>query len=142
MNCTFFGHRNAPYSIKEKLKEKIEDLAREGCECFFVGNSGAFDNLVQLVLAELKKENKIAKYRIVLSYIDERAACGNQEATVFPEGQEQALPKFAIPKRNLWMIKNSDIAIVYLTDITKNSAKWVERARKNGLKIINLVDAL
>ncbi len=142
MNCTFFGHRNAPYSIKGKLKETIESLAKDGYECFFVGNSGTFDLLVQSVLAELKNENKIKKYRIVLSYIDERALGENQEETVFLEGQESVLPKFAISKRNEWMIKNSNVAVVYLVDATSNSAKWVERARRKSLKIINLAESL
>ena len=83
MNCTFFGYRNAPYSIRKKLKKAIESLADEGCENFFVGN-------------------------------------------------------FAISKRNEWMIKNSDVAVVYLLDTATNTAKWIERARKKGLEIINL----
>lgn len=138
MNCTFFGHRNAPYSIRKKLKKAIESLADEGCENFFVGNSGGFDLLVQSVLEELKNENRIIKYRIVLSYIGERALSENQEKTIFPEGQERTLPKFAISKRNEWMIKNSDVAVVYLLDTATNTAKWIERARKKGLEIINL----
>ena len=139
MNCTFFGHRNAPSSVKEKLKETILRLLGEGVEQFYVGNNGAFDCLVQVVLAELEKDRPI-KYSIVLSYIDERAICENQEATVLVEGQEMACPRYRISKRNEWLLKNADIVVTYMINKYSNTYKLVEKSLKKGKTVINLAD--
>ena len=133
MNCTFFGHRDAPYVLKSKVKKTILELKSNDIELFYVGNNGNFDLLVQEVLEELGVE-----YQIVLSRINEEAISGNQENTFFPEGLEFALPKFAISKRNEWLLKNSSIVISYCKNSYSNVYKWLEKARKIGLDIISL----
>ncbi len=138
MICTFFGHSDAPDSIKEDLRKKILHIVENvGVKTFYVGNNGNFDFLVQSILAEMSIE-KSFEFSIVLSYVNEKALSGNQEATIFPEGLEKALPKFAISKRNEWLIKKSNYAIVYLEHRFSNSCKWVEKSKKSGLKIINV----
>ena len=137
MNCTFFGHRNAPDKIKGQLKETILSLWESGIEHFYVGNNGGFDFLVQIVLREISLERDI-KYSIVLSHIDEVALGAEQQKTIFCEGMERALPRFAISKRNEWLIKHSSVVVAYVADPFSNSSAWIERARKRGLTVINL----
>ncbi len=139
MNCVFFGHREAPDFLKEKLKAVIFELAGNETR-FYVGNSGAFDALVQGALAEMEKEDSKIKYSIALSRIDELALSGKQENTIFPEGQETAVPIFAISKRNEWLFKKADIMVVYLKNKISNTYKYVSRAEKRGIKIINLAE--
>lgn len=138
MNCTFFGHRDAPSTIKPRLKETIMQLLNEGIKHFYVGNNGSFDLLAQESLAELANDGLDIKYNIVLSYINELAMSGNQQATIFPEGQELAIPKFAISKRNEWLLNNSSVVIAYVRYSVSNSYKYIEKARKNGLAVVNL----
>lgn len=140
MNCIFFGHRDTPSSVKPSLIATIKRLSQEGVTHFYVGNNGDFDFLVQGALEELSRENPNIKYDIVLSYLGERAISGNQSATILPEGLEQALPRFAISKRNEWLIKNSTIVVAYVTNTLSNCHKWVEKARKKGAEIINLAN--
>ncbi len=140
MNCTFFGHRDAPSFIKPKLKEAILKLLDAGVEHFYVGNNGSFDLLVQVSLSEIAKEIPHIKYSIVLSYIDELAISENQEATIFPEGQELAYPKFAISKRNEWLLDNSYYVIAYAKNTCSNTHKIIERAKRKGLIVINLAE--
>ena len=137
-NCTFFGHRDAPSTIEPFIKQTILKLLDKGIERFFVGNNGGFDLLVQSALEEISREHSI-KYNIVLSYIDEVAISGNQEATILPEGQELVCPRLAICKRNEWMIENSSFVVAYVTNRSTNSYRLVEKSRKIGLMIINLV---
>lgn len=141
MFCTFFGHQNATDEVKALLKETIVNLIqKEGVRKFLVGNNGNFDFYVQCVLSELKNERYDICFDIVLSHLGEKALSQNQSETVFPEGLEKALPRFSISKRNEWLIKNSSFLIVYVVHTFSNSYKWMQKASKRGLKIINLAD--
>lgn len=49
--CTFFGHRDCPDTIKEKLREALTDLIEHhGVNLFYVGNQGNFDAIARSVL--------------------------------------------------------------------------------------------
>ena len=136
---TFFGHRDAPDSISSALKEKIiEMITTIGIKDFYVGNNGNFDFYVQGVLENIVKKHNDIRFSVVLSTINETAIGAKQKYTVFPEGLENALPKFAISKRNDWMINNSQIVITYVRHNFSNSHKWLEKAKKKGLRVINL----
>ena len=138
MICTFFGHRDAPNSLTESIKKAVIQLIENGIKDFYVGNNGRFDFMVQDILANLIKNNGDINVRIVLSYIDEKAISGHQELTIFPEELESVPKKFAISKRNEYLIKKSAIVLCYVENSFSNSHKWVEKARKKGLKIMNL----
>lgn len=141
MVCTFFGHKDAPSSIKMRLEEIIEALINEGVKNYYVGNNGNFDFYVQGVLENIVKKHNDIRFSVVLSTINETAIGTKQKYTVFPEGLENALPKYAISKRNDWMINNSQIVITYVRHNFSNSHKWLEKAKKKGLRVINLGDA-
>ena len=107
MVCTFFGHKDVSGSIKNALKDAIITLIeKEGVKTFYVGNNGRFDFLVQKVLQEIVTLQTNIQYNIILSSVDEKAIGNNQDATIFPEGLEKTLPKFAVFKRNEWLIKH------------------------------------
>ncbi|MBQ8351147.1 MAG: hypothetical protein IJY20_03775 [Clostridia bacterium] len=141
MTCTFFGHANTPDSIKDGLKKEIMRLIDEqNIKKFYVGNNGSFDFYVQNILEKITKARKDVQYNIVLSYINEHALNNCQNATVFPEGLENALPKFAIAKRNDWLIENADLVITYTEHKLSNCYKWVQKAMKKRLPVINLAE--
>ncbi len=140
MVCTFFGHRDAPQNIKAKLENQIRLLINNGVKQFLVGNNGFFDFLVQAVLEDISKVHSNINYSIVLSRINEQAAFGNQNLTLFPEGLENVPPRFAICKRNNWLIANSDIAIVYTINKHSNAYKWTKKALSKGMTVINLAN--
>lgn len=142
MVCTFFGHRNIEKNIKERLESEINSLISAGVERFLVGNNGYFDYLAQILLEKLSSSNKNIKYEIVLSYINEKAISGNQHSTVFPEELELVPLKFRISKRNSYLIKSSDIAVVYVNNKFTNSYKWAKRAEASGLKLVYLLDKI
>jgi len=85
-------------------------------------------------------EGKNINFSIVLSYIGEKAISNYQEFTILPEGLELSLPRFAISKRNEWMLRQAKFAIVYVNHRFSNSHKWIEKASKKRIDIINLSD--
>ena len=141
MVCTFFGHKDAPDSIKNELKSAINHLVNlYGVRMFYVGNNGSFDSLVQRTLIEIQKECPAVSFYVVLSYLGEHAVSAEQEKTILPEGQELALPRYAISKRNGWLINKSNFVIAYVRHRYSNSWKWLEKSRKRGLTVINLAE--
>ena len=139
--CTFFGHRDAPTYINETLGTIIEKLIIDGTTTFLVGNNGKFDSYVLSHLRRLKNKYPEISYNVVLSKIPTKkdSRYGENE-TILPDGIENALPRFAINKRNMWMIKNSNYVIAYVNCSVSSSAKLIEKAYKSGLKVINIAE--
>lgn len=136
--CCFFGHREVTHNIRDKLTSIIEKLITEdGVIDFFVGNQGQFDWMVYSVLKELKAKYPQIRYTVVLAYMpDEHIKELYGEDTLFPDGLESVPKKFAISKRNEWMIRQSGVVVCYVHKITGGAAKFKEKAEKKGLKII------
>lgn len=136
--CTFFGHRDAPDNVGLQLSENLRNIiVHENVNIFYVGDNGRFDKMVQMVLANLKKEGYDIEFFVVLAYMPKIKSVINCE-TIYPEGLETVLPKYAIDRRNRWMIEHSDYAIVYVERSFGGAAKYVEIAKKKGLKVINI----
>ena len=121
MICTFIGHRDTPNSLMESIRKAIIELINNGIKDFYVGNNGSFDFLVQTALAEISKTNSAINCRIVLSCINEVAISGNQELTVFPEELSSVPKRFAISKRNEYLLKKSSVIICYVNNTFSNS---------------------
>ena len=139
MRCVFFGHRDVTVSVRNELKKTVLGLiATKSISCFYVGNNGQFDYWVQMVLQELQGEGMEIPYYIVLSRIDERALSGEQSRTLFPEELATCLPRFSISRRNDWLIKHAEIAVVYVQFEISNCQKLLEKAQRKGLEVINL----
>ena len=113
MICTFFGHRDTPQEIELYLKPILIDLIEnKNINTFYVGNQGNFDKIVRKTLHQLKTDYPYINYTIVLAYLSPKIE--DFTNTIFPEGLEQVPPKYAISKRNYWMIQNSDYVICYV----------------------------
>ena len=139
--CCFFGHREVTHNIREKLKATIEKLITEdNVTEFYVGHQGQFDSMVYSVLKELKAYYPKIRYTVVLAYMsDEHIKEVYGEDTLFPDGLESVSKRFAINKRNDWMIRQSGYAVCYVHKVTGGAAKFREKAEKKGLRIINVL---
>ena len=140
--CCFFGHRDTPSTVKADLIECITNLIEnEGADSFLVGHQGAFDAIVLSVLRGLKAKYPHITYNVVLAYMPgptEEYTYAEPMETMYPEGLESAPKKFAISWRNDWMLKNSDCCIAYVKHHFGGSGKFVEKAERQGKRIINL----
>lgn len=140
MTCCFFGHKDTPQSIAEKLEKTIEDLIEDGADIFYVGNNGSFDRMVYGILKKLHKKYPHIRYNIVLAYMPREIKDSdiNYNDTIYPDGLETVPPKFAIYHRNLWMIEQADTVITYIEHLWGGAARFYKIAAKKGKRTINL----
>lgn len=139
--CIFFGHRDCPASLRPRLHSAVVELIeRHGVDTFYVGRQGAFDALARSVLRELEAVYPHISYAVVL----ERLPGPGDEAVrdfshaIFPEGLEIAPPRFAVSRRNEWMLKRSDFVVTYITHGWGGAARFAEKARRQGKAVIPL----
>ena len=138
--CTFFGHRDCPDSIRPKLRSVLIDLIEnQQVDTFYVGRQGAFDTLVYSELRGLAAKYPHIRYFIVLERLPVKAEYNGTE-TLFPEEMEHVPPRFAIDRRNNWMLRQSDFVVVYVMHAWGGAAKFAEKAKRQGKTIWNLAD--
>ena len=144
MNCTFFGHHDAPSSIKPKLYQTIVDLILdERVNMFYVGNQGNFDRMVIACLKKAKEVYAEIDYVVVLAYMptEKRTAwndCGEQ--TIYPDGLETVPRRFAISRRNTWMLGRADVVVTYVKSSVGGAARFKLLAEKKRKTVINLAE--
>ena len=134
--CTFFGHRDCPETIKSALHSVIELLIAEGVTTFYVGNHGRFDTYVRGALGELKKKYPHMDYAVVLAYL--RTAGEGSGDTIYPEGMEIGPPRFAIERRNRWMLRQAEVVVSYVRYTWGGAYKLNSAAEKQGKRVIEL----
>lgn len=140
MTCTFIGHRDAPEIIRDKLKSTLIVLIREAAvENFYIGNNGGFDRIALAVLRELKLAYPHIKYSVVLACLPTENSM-EIENSIYPEGLETVPKRFAIDRRNRWMLKRSDYLVSYVVHSTGGACKFSRIAKKMGVTVINLAE--
>lgn len=142
-SCTFFGHRDSGMQIKEKLKEHIENLiVKKDVKTFFVGNNGNFDFMAYTALKELKKIYNYIEYYVVLAYMptERKDEFYDYSDTLLPDFIENVPPRYAIDKRNRWMIEKSNYVISYVYRKYGGAYKFYEIAKKKNKVVTNLAE--
>ena len=145
MIITFCGHSNYLFSDeeKEKLKQLLIKEIRKNPTCkFYLGGYGNFDSLCLRTLRELKKEFQDIELIFITPYIDKNYsklefAKYHYDDVIFPP-LESVPRKFAILKRNEWMVEEADLVIAYVMYSWGGAAKTLEYAKRKKKTIINL----
>ena len=144
MTCCFFGHKDAPSTITPRLEDTIENLIVEhGVLNFLVGNQGQFDSMVLSGLRRLKNKYPEISYNVVLAYMPTEKGEWNPYEyweTMLPEGLEAVHPRYAISKRNEWMVNESDVVVCYIKHSWGGAYKYVEMAQRKKKQILNIAD--
>ncbi len=140
MVCTFFGHRDC-YGLDEKsLERAIEEMIVKGADTFYVGHQGQFDAMVFACLTRLKDLYPHITFSVVLAYFPTKHDAYHGYS-LYPEGIEVGPPRFAIERRNRWMIAQADYCLCYVNDTWGGAYKFAKQAKKKGLPVINLGSA-
>ena len=143
MICTFFGHRDAPSLLEPRIGEIIEQLITEKrVTYFYVGNNGNFDSMVHRQLKQLSEKYPHIRYYVVLAYMPTEQSefdITDYSETIYPEGLESEPPRFAISKRNEWMIEKSDIVVTYVKYSTGGAAQAKKLAKRKGKRVMEVV---
>ena len=142
MVCTFFGHRDCYGLDKAALRNAIADLIKEGVEEFLVGHQGQFDGMVRSCLQSLQIQYPNIRYSVVLAYLPmQKRDFDDFSDAVFPEGSEFVPPKFAVDRRNRYLIDEADICLCYVNQAWGGAYKFAKQAKRLGLRVINLGSA-
>lgn len=138
--CIFWGHRDCPPDITPALLQAIlQVIVKDGVDTFYIGNQGQFDQYVLHALKQIKKQKPDINFAIVLAYHPTNKTCyGDDFETVYPEMLIGVPPRFAIDRRNQWMLGQADIVICYIRHQWGGAARYVEQAKQRGKKVINL----
>ena len=152
MIITFAGHSfisskdKIKKIVKEQMRNNIKDSTSVTC---YLGGYGDFDALCANVCRELKQEFTFIEIVYVTPYISlseqtkikEMQKYGLYDASIYPP-IESTPPKFAILKRNEWMIEKADIVITYVDRNFGGAFKSLQTAKRRKKKVINIFDLL
>lgn len=145
--CCFAGHSSilGKEDLPARLKNEIINLIENhNVTTFYNGGKGSFDWLCIHMVDNLKEDYPFIKSYCILSYMPKEkdefdSTLEIFDGTIYPD-IENVPPRFAIIKRNEWMIKNSDFLIAYVENNFGGAYKTLQYAeRRKNIKIINLV---
>lgn len=137
--ATFIGHSECYGVTKEQIRVAIVELIEKGVTDFLSGGQGGFDRMCAGCVKELKEEHPQISNILVIPYLDFNVFNKDIfDLILYPEGFEKYHYKAAIPARNKYMVNNSGYAICYVTHGWGGAAQTYERAKKKGLKIIDI----
>ena len=150
MIIAFAGHSFIPLSndVKEIVKEQIRNnIINIGRITFYIGGYGDFDQICAGVCRELKEEYSNIEIVYVTPYINlteqekikKMQKYGLCDTSIYPP-IENTPPKFAISKRNEWMMTNADLIIAYVNRNYGGAYKSLQIAKRRRKKIINICD--
>lgn len=137
MRITFCGHKEVwdREPVERWLKQVCGDLISQGANEFFLGGYGHFDYMCASFLRDLKKIHPQIRLILVLPYLNSTMITDGYDETVYPP-LETVPPRFAIVRRNEWMVRESDVVVAYVMRGFGGAAKTLEYARRKKKTII------
>lgn len=140
MICTFFGHRECYGLDHAVLQAAMEELIQGGVDTFYVGHQGQFDSAVLSCLRRLQKSYPQIRFAVVLAYLPQKGADHDcyADCSMYPEGLEIGPPRFAIDRRNRWMITQADVCLCYINNPWGGAYKFACMAKRRGVRVQNL----
>ena len=138
MTVTFCGHSTVyPLEpVEAWLRETVAALILRGAEKFYLGGYGAFDQMAASVVWAQKTQHPYIASVLVLPYLDRKVISEHYDYTTYPP-LESVPKRFAISRRNQWMVDNSDILVAYVTHEWGGAAatlKYAERKKKEIIR--------
>ena len=137
MIITFCGHDNVPDidKVREWLRHVLDQFLYEENVICYLGGYGGFDRLAASVVREKQKGNPSAQAVLVIPYLNKKYDESGYDYTLFPP-LESVPPRYAISKRNEWMVAQADVVVAYVTHDWGGAAKTLEYARTKRKKLI------
>lgn len=147
MIISFFGHSMAlPYEkYEDKVMKLLEDVSKGQHVDFYLGGYGNFDAFGLQCARQFKKKHPDTKILLICPYIGKWL--DNQkdyiktyyDGTIYPEIEHVPL-KFAIVKRNEWMVRQADYIIAYVFKHHGGAYKALLCAHKHNTPYTNLYE--
>ena len=139
MVVSFCGHREVyPQDrIEEELRVVIGSLITDGTEQFLLGGYGQFDLLAARVVAKAKESHPEIESIMLVPYLDRKYDLALYDRTLYP-GLEKVPLRYAVRKRNEYMMDAADVVVAYVTHSWGGAAKTLEYAKRRNNQIIML----
>lgn len=141
MNVTFCGHAQITEreALQNWLQTVTQSLIEQGATTFYLGGYGAFDSLAAAVLREQKKRYPQIELVLVLAYLNTRRDTSGYDRTVYPP-LETVPRRFAISRRNRWMVESVDVVVSYVLHDWGGAATTLQYAKRKKKRIISYCD--
>ena len=151
MVISFLGHSSL-YNCNDLFegvkKAIIDNISADDNVVFLCGGYGDFDDLCARVCRLIKEERGNCEIVFVTPYIivgqqekiKNRMSLELYDSIVYPPLEKTPL-KFAISKRNEWMIDQSDFVIAYVEHSFGGAYQTLSYARRKKKRVINLKDS-
>jgi len=126
--------------IKPVLCNKVESLINtQGAQEFLFGGYGDFDIIAAEIVKKLKGKYPHIISTLVIPYIDREYNKELYDGSVYPP--IESVPKrFAISKRNEWMVQSADYIIAYVKYSWGGASTTLNFARRKKKEIFNMAD--
>ena len=140
MTVTFCGHSEIANAeeVKQRVIDVIEKLVSEGADTFLSGGYGAFDMIAARAVLSLKEKRPEIRSTLVLPYLNRIYCLELYDDTIYPP-LEKVPPRFAVSRRNMWMIDRSDAVISYVDHSWGGAAAALRYAERKNKRIISVV---
>ena len=146
MIITFCGHKDVIY--KEEDRKRLKNILSEILQktpnaVFYLGDYGNFDGICNHILKEIQTKKYPGLRRIFITpYRDIEYAHFAYAKEIYDEilypFSEKIMRRYAISKRNQWMVDKSDLVIAHVDHDWGGAAKTLEYAIRKKKSYINL----
>ena len=138
MIVTFCGHRNVfeQEKVAAWLHRTVEDLIHEGADCFWLGGYGQFDALAAAAVRKQKEQYPQIRSVLVIPYLDRENDAAQYDESIYPP-LENTPKRFAISKRNEYMIEAADCVVAYVIHEfggAYTALRYAQRKRKRIIR--------
>ena len=139
--CCGFGHREIFGNITEKVVSAVKKAVEQGCELFYTGAMGEFDEIFSSAVRFLKKTYPEIKLVCVKPYLTKEINESGDylfslyDDIIIPTELADIHYKTVITKRNQWIIDKCDVVIGYTIRDYGGAYKAIDYAKKKGKEI-------
>ena len=148
MIITFIGHRSVigVPDLDDRIQNAIlQNLSANEPIYFYCGGYGEFDRRCAIIAQKCKACHPQSETVFITPYltlqqqkkINEYLAVGLYDCVLYPP-LENTPPKYAIVKRNEWMIAQADVVIAYVNQTFGGAYRSLQYAKRKNKRIINL----
>ena len=141
MTVTFCGHSDCYENdeIRQRLYKTVETEILNGADLFYLGGYGHFDSMAARVVWELKKKYPHIQSVLVLAYLNREVDMKYYDGTTYPPLENTPL-RYAISKRNEWLVEQADTVIAYVDHGWGGAAQTLRFAKRKHKTIINIAE--
>ena len=136
---TICGHKEIAdtSTVRVAVDETLRGLVSEGADYFLLGGYGGFDSLAAHVVYDLKRDNPQIHSTLVIPYLNRDYDTKLYDDTTYPPLEGVPL-KFAISKRNEWMVDQADVVVAYVQHSWGGAAATLRYAESKHKRIIRI----